>query len=45
MLRIGVYVTEKQAKSLKREAARTGLRQSELIRRAIDQFLKGLQKP
>jgi Arc/MetJ-type ribon-helix-helix transcriptional regulator len=40
MLRTQVYLTEQQDRALKRLAATTGKKQSELIRSAIDQLLK-----
>lgn len=39
MIRTQIYITEAEQKALKSIAARTGAKQSELIRRAIDQFI------
>lgn len=39
MIRTQIYITEAEQKALKSIAARTGTKQSELIRRAIDQFI------
>jgi arsenate reductase-like glutaredoxin family protein len=39
MKRVNYYLTEIQIKTLKALAEKTGLKVSELIRRAIDQYL------
>ncbi|MCB0260976.1 MAG: ribbon-helix-helix protein, CopG family [Calditrichaeota bacterium] len=39
MIKTQIYITEAEQKALKSIAARTGTKQSELIRRAIDQFI------
>jgi Arc/MetJ-type ribon-helix-helix transcriptional regulator len=40
MVRTQVYLTERQDRGLKALAARTGSKQSELIRRAVDTLLE-----
>ena len=40
MKRVNYYISEKQLESLKKESKKTGVSVSELIRRAIDVFLK-----
>ena len=40
MVRTQVYLTERQDRGLKTLAARTGTRQSELVRRAVDALLE-----
>ena len=44
MIRTQVYLTEEQDRGLKRLAASTGRKQSELIREAIDRFLADKDK-
>lgn len=39
MVRTQIYLTEKEREALRRLARQTGRKQSELIRRAIDDFL------
>ncbi len=39
MVRAQIYLTEQQDRGLKALAARTGAKQSELIRRAVDELL------
>jgi Arc/MetJ-type ribon-helix-helix transcriptional regulator len=39
MVRTQIYLTEEQQKALRRRAASTRKKQSELIRQAIDQYL------
>ena len=41
MKRTNIYLTEKQQEALRKLSAETGLSVAELIRRAIDLFLKG----
>ena len=40
MKRKSIFISEEQEKKLEQLAERTKLKQSELIRRAIDQYLK-----
>ena len=44
MERTQIYITEKQQKKLKKMSKDTGLSMSELIRRALDEYLNG-KKP
>ena len=41
MKRINFYLTDKQIDAMKRLSKKTGLSVSELVRRAVDAFLKG----
>jgi predicted DNA binding CopG/RHH family protein len=45
MQRISLFLSKKQLAALKQLSKRTGLPYGELIRRAIDQFLRGEKKP
>jgi len=40
MIRVNYHLTESQIKKLKELSKQTGLKVAELIRRAIDEFLK-----
>lgn len=44
MIQTSLYLTKGQQEALEKEKVRTGLSKSELIRRAIDQFLAALEK-
>ncbi|MFW5803234.1 MAG: ribbon-helix-helix protein, CopG family [Verrucomicrobiota bacterium] len=41
MIRTQIYVTDQEKRKLRALARRSGLKQSELIRNAIDEFLAG----
>ena len=41
MIRVNIHLTEQEIDKLKQESKRTGLTVAELVRRAIDQSLKG----
>ena len=40
MKRVNFHITDKQLKTLRKYAQKTGLTVAELLRRAIDEFLK-----
>ena len=44
MERKNIHLTEKQIEKLKRESFSTGLTVAELIRRAVDEFLRSLKR-
>jgi predicted DNA binding CopG/RHH family protein len=44
MKRTNLYLTERQAKELKKQATKFGISTSELIRRILDQYLNSTQK-
>ncbi len=41
MIRVTYHLTEQQVKAVKAEKKRTGLSVAEIIRRALDAYLKG----
>ena len=44
MKRTNIHLTDDQIKDLKRESKQTGLTVAELVRRAIDRFLRSVKR-